>query len=137
MYSILTLVMMLVFITYAVYSVVFARRHLIRPGMSQEVRYVFTQKHINYVYTFMVFWIVPLSYNCLELVSAFNPGNKKIDNAIQIMNCLSITVGLFTGLVMSYIRTKEPYFRFKIKSGFKKYVLRKKEAIDSDEKERF
>lgn len=58
------------YILSAIYSVIFAYRRLNRPGVSQEIRSMFLQKHYVYVAVFLAIWIIQLSQNYYQL---FNP----------------------------------------------------------------
>jgi len=45
------------------YSIVFAYRRLVRPGVSIEMRKLFLKKHAIYVIVFIIIWIFMLLYN--------------------------------------------------------------------------
>ena len=59
-----------IFILVGIYSVVFSKRRLNRPGVSKQVRKLFTRKHTNYVIAFIILWTTQLIANYYHL---FNP----------------------------------------------------------------
>ena len=54
------------------YSIIFAYRRLVRPGVSIEMRKLFLRKHAIYVIVFIIIWIFMLLFNYYQL---FNPYN--------------------------------------------------------------
>lgn len=45
----------------AIYSVVFSNRRLNRPGMSKDLRKLFSRKHTEYVILFAIIWSIQLA----------------------------------------------------------------------------
>lgn len=144
---------MTVYIIMATYSCTYAYRKLTRPGTSSEIKFVFIRKHITYVLTFSIIWVFYLCYTyfnlrftslrsneCAELISgAKTQGSNKDttkDNC-QLKNWLlyvSQTTAVCTGVIMTIIRTREPYFKYLIKSQWMSFfgeIMDEKEVNDS------
>jgi hypothetical protein len=107
----------------ALYSCVFAFRRLTRPGMSQEVRFVFIRKHIIYVFSFVFLWSFSLSHIYFQIYSfAQRPNSEdkiELEGIDETMKFISTFTSMFTGVIMSGVRVSEPYMRFLIVKWWK------------------
>lgn len=70
MYDMLVGLGLSVYMLIGFYSIIFAFRRLVRPGVSIEMRKLFFKKHAIYVIVFIIIWIFMLLSNYYEL---FNP----------------------------------------------------------------
>jgi hypothetical protein len=50
--------MMTLFVSVSIYSVVFSLRRLNRPGVSKDLRMLFIKKHVIYVTVFTLIWVI-------------------------------------------------------------------------------
>jgi hypothetical protein len=118
----LVLVLTLTFyLIVASYSCIYAIRRLLRPGVSNEVRYYFLRKHLLYVITFSFIWIIYLSSpyyhlltddRALDGVTPAKPTARLVPDYLTTLSSFSMGIGL------TLIRINEPLFRFLIKKKF-------------------
>ena len=127
---------MTIYILMATYSCTYAYRKLTRPGTSSEIKFVFIRKHITYVVTFSIIWVFYLCFTyfnlrystidvavCTKMLSTGDRNFIGSDSETNYENCelrnvllyVSQITAVCTGLIMTVIRTREPYFKFLIK----------------------
>lgn len=101
------------------YSIIYAYRRLVRPGVSIEMRKMFFKKHALYVIVFTLIWIIMLLTNYYEL---FNPYKvfrlKQPDDVVRtesIISQLSYYSFFITGQAVVMIRLFDPLYRHMIK----------------------
>lgn len=93
----------------AIYSCVYASRRLNRPGISKEIRQHFIYKHYYYVAIFTGVWGAYLASAYYDL---FYPGKKSTEISKQAVVMASKIASVSTGVLLTIIRTREPYFRY-------------------------
>ena len=100
------------FMLYSLYSLAFAFKRLLRPGLSAESRSQFIKKHFLYVFAILVFWIVQLIHNYKELFhfEALNGDNNSF-RSIKTTEIVCYCAMLGTGFVLASIRMIDPYYR--------------------------
>jgi hypothetical protein len=64
-----------------------------------------------------------------------NISNESLDKAYRYLTYITVVISHLTGVVMPYIRTREPYFRYLLKKYLGKVFRMKISA--KNEKERF
>jgi hypothetical protein len=80
LYNLLIGFLLSVYMLVGFYSIIFAYRRLVRPGVSIEMRKLFFKKHASYVFTFIFIWILMLLDNYYDL---FNPINVIIPRKLS------------------------------------------------------
>lgn len=92
--------------------------------MSVELKSIFMKKQIYYVFVYMFMWTCFL-LNAFYMVFSswknggiFTEAQQNISNNLQT---LSMTSALCTGFVLSFMRTREPYFNFLITQEMKQW----------------
>lgn len=101
MYNNIIGVALSVYMMIGFYSIVFAYRRLVRPGVSIEMRKMFFRKHALYVIVFTLIWIIMLLTNYFELFNPYNVFKVKPPERVQriqnIINQLSYYSFFITG----------------------------------------
>lgn len=137
----------------AAYSCTYAYRKLTRPGTSSEIKFVFIRKHITYVLTFSIIWVFYLCYtyfnlrysslrvaDCPDIIKGTkvdDPLTETTKNNCELRNILlyvSQFTAVCTGVIMTIIRTREPYFKFLIKQQWMSFfgeLMDEKDISDS------
>ena len=106
------------YILVALYSWVFSSRRLSRPGVSSEVRQLFSRKHSFYVGIFIVIWTSQLLASYYHL---FNPVTIVLDNydaslwKPKPVDLFSGIMMFTTGIFLAALRLYEPFFLYLIK----------------------
>jgi hypothetical protein len=99
----------------AIYSCVYASRRLNRPGISKEIRKHFIRKHFYYVAIFTLVWGAYLASAYFDL---FYPEKTSSDLSKQAVVFVSKIASVSTGVLLTFVRTGEPYFRYQVKKRF-------------------
>lgn len=133
-----------VYIMFALFSIIYSGWMLSRPGISSDIKNMFLRKHVSYTLGFIVIWSITLSgaysslYNSLDTPSlglneryVIMPngwvtkawiyldsyGKEAMD--IDAIEWISFMASLSTGFLLAYIRTREPYFKYRINKTVK------------------
>lgn len=113
-YSLVIGVCLSIYMLVAFYSVIFAFKRLVRPGVSIHMRKLFLRKHVIYVVVLMVIWVLMLLYNYFELfdphnvISTVPPKNKNWIGFISYMALFT------TGQIIVLIGLFDPFQKFLI-----------------------
>lgn len=118
-YDVILAMLLSIYMLFSFYSIIFAFRRLVRPGVSIEMRKLFLKKHAIYVMVFIIIWTFMLLYNYYELFDpSFTIQQLKVDEeqlkAIQTISYLALFI---TGFMMGIIRIFDPYYRFLIQQS--------------------
>jgi succinate dehydrogenase hydrophobic anchor subunit len=106
------------YIIVALYSCVFALRRLLRPGVSKAIRFIFLMKHFFYVASFIVIWTTFLASSYYHLFNPMNASSSETKTDNTLMNTIdrvSSIASFSTGIILTFIRVHEPYFKFLMK----------------------
>ena len=111
-----------IYILIALNSWIFSSRRLNRPGVSGEVRAMFSKKHTTYVLVFIVIWIVQLSASYYHLFNPILPSyaNSLKENSPEWFELwkknkwdyISGIMMFSTGIILASLRLNEPFFRY-------------------------
>jgi hypothetical protein len=104
-----------VYIIIALYSCIFAMRRLMRPGVSKEIRYAFLIHHFLYVVTFIFIWSIFWANAYYYLFNTVEDTDPSTSKKLTVMDLMSTIASFSTGIILTFIRISEPYFRFLIK----------------------
>ena len=104
----------------SLFSIIYAIRHLSRPGYSEDMRKFYLNKHMLYVVVFIIVWSLTLSssyytiYHINDMTERYENKRKDHENipGFDSPEQISIMGSILTGLVMCLIRLNEPYFKF-------------------------
>jgi hypothetical protein len=95
----------------AIYSCVYASRRLDRMRIDKTIRKYFLRKHFYYVGIFAGVWGCYLANAYYDLF--YYPENKDSkDTSKKVVEFISKIASVSTGLLLTIIRTGEPYFRY-------------------------
>lgn len=100
----------------AIFSCVYATRRLNRPGISKNIRHYFLQKHYYYVLIFTLVWGLYLSNPYYELFYNTDTNNPTFGK--QFVEIASKVASVSTGILLTLVRLKEPYFIYQVKKRF-------------------
>jgi hypothetical protein len=98
----------------AFYSVIFAFKRLVRPGVSIHMRKLFLKKHAIYVIALMIIWVLMLIYNYFQL---FDPHNviRTVPPKDKTWIAFISYMALFTtGQIIVLIGLFDPFQKFLI-----------------------
>ena len=98
------------------YSIIYSWRRLVRPGISAHIRNLFLKKHALYVVANIILNMLQLLLNYYDLFNVKLIGN--LDHNRDTIKIISMFFASITGIVMSAIRTYDPYFWYLIKKNF-------------------
>jgi hypothetical protein len=111
------------------YSIIFAFRRLVRPGVSIEMRKLFFKKHALYVILLIFIWIIMITYNYYEIFNPHYIFSKSLNESEKVMQdttfeqeklnndsieTLSQVAMFSTGELMVFIRLLDPFYKFLI-----------------------
>ena len=103
------------YIIVALYSVIFSIRRLNRPGVSKEVRKLFSRKHTFYVMLFIVIWTLQLMSSYYHLFNPWSIIKDDITNKHEQVDLISGVANFSTGIFLALVRLFEPFFLFLMK----------------------
>ena len=131
-YNLMLGLMLSIYMLVGFYSIIFAFRRLVRPGVSIEMRKLFLKKHAIYVLVFIIIWIFMLLYNYYEL---FNPSSGIIffesSESQSYIETISYVALFSTGWMMVLIRIFDPFYRFLIlQTVYEWFGMVKEEPVD-------
>jgi hypothetical protein len=111
------------------YSIIFAFRRLVRPGVSIEMRKLFFKKHALYVILLIFIWIIMITYNYYEIFNPHYIFSKSLNDSEKVtqettfeqeklnndsIETLSQVAMFSTGELMVFIRLLDPFYKFLI-----------------------
>ena len=101
----------------AIYSCVYASRRLDRMRIDKTIRKYFLRKHFYYVGIFAGVWGCYLANAYYDLF--YYPEKKdSSDTSKKVVEMISKIASVSTGVLLTIIRTGEPYFRYQVKKRF-------------------
>ena len=115
------------------YSIIFAFRRLVRPGVSIEMRKLFFKKHALYVILLIFIWIIMITYNYYEIFNPHYIFSKSLNDSAKVtqettfereklnndsIETLSQVAMFSTGELMVFIRLLDPFYKFLIQQIF-------------------
>jgi len=123
------------YILYSVFSIAYAYRLNTRPGFSSGVRSAFISNHVQYVLTYIATWTPYMGW-CLFMLftldgliwlqqqpseEKYTEGITRIISGQRTWYMLVTMVSMCTGLLMSFVRMKEPMFKRQIAIYWNQY----------------
>ena len=101
----------------AAYSIFFALKRLSKPGMSAEIKKIFMSKQISYVIIYLTMWSCFFIHAVVSLMAELKKDKEreKYFRWSETFQDLSMFSAISTGLVISFVRIREPYLLFLIK----------------------
>jgi hypothetical protein len=102
------------YILIALYSCIFASRRLDRKGINKVIRQKLLKKHYYYVGIFVIVWGAYLANAYYDL---FYP-DKRTSTEKKLVKYISKVSSVSLGLLLTFIRLGEPFFRYQVKKRF-------------------
>lgn len=127
-----------IFILTALYSLAYAYKRLVRNGVSKIARWAFFKKHLVYVVVISIVWIFQLITNYFRIYYSLYYQNKEQEfsqasetssddritdkfHSYNSINTVSQVTMFGTGLLLSFVRILDPYYRQVIRMSFLSY----------------